>query len=131
MRRILDHTLDLPASRQYLQREIENVLAAYNLVREGVLASPQQPLSAERLCEYNRLILAELDLEEGVVPGEIRQHSVVVGPYRAVPAEDAEYLLGRLCEWLNGEDFAAPPDSPELAAPLAIVKAIVAHLYLA
>lgn len=131
VRRILDHTLDLPASRQYLQREIENVLAAYNLVREGVLASPQQPLSVQRLCEYNHLILAGLDLDEGVVPGEIRQHSVVVGPYRAVPAEDAKYLLGHLCEWLNGADFSAPPDSPELAAPLAIVKAIVAHLYLA
>jgi Fic family protein len=131
VRRILDHTLELPASRQYLQREIENVLAAYNLVQGEMLASPQQPLSVERLREYNRLILDGLELEKGVVPGEIRRHSVVVGPYRAVPAEDAEHLLRRLCEWLNSEDFAGPPDSPELAAPLAIVKAIVAHLYLA
>lgn len=131
VREILDRTLKLPVSRQYLQREIENVLAAYNLVQEEMLANPRQPHSVERLREYNRLILEGLELGEGVVPGEIREHSVVVGPYRAVPAEDAEYLLERLCEWLNGDDFVAPPGSPELAAPLAIVKAIVAHLYLA
>lgn len=131
VRRILDRTLELPASRQYLQREIENVLAAYNLVREQVLTDPHRPLSVERLAEYNRLILDGLEVGDGVIPGEIREHSVVVGPYRAVPAEDAQYLLERLCEWLDGEDFTPPSASPELAAPLAIVKAIVAHLYLA
>jgi Fic family protein len=131
VRRILDHDLELPASRQYLQREVENVLAAYNLVREQVLTDPDRPLSVEQLAEYNRLILDGLELEEGVVPGEIREHSVVVGPYRAVPAEDAEYLLRRLCEWLEADDFMPRSAAPELAAPLAIVRAIVAHLYLA
>lgn len=131
VRRILDQTLELPPSREYLEREIENVLAAYNLARRELLEDPRLPFSVERLCEYNRLILDGLELEEGVVPGEIREHSVVVGSYRAAPAEDAEHLLERLCEWLNGDEFDAPPESPELAAPLAVVKAIVAHLYLA
>lgn len=131
VRQILDRTLELPPSRQYLQREIENVLAAYNHVREQLLDDPRQPLSVERIAEYNRLILESLELEEGVVPGEIREHSVVVGSYRAAPWEDAEHLLERLCEWLNGDDFTPPPDASELAAPLAILKAIIAHLYLA
>ena len=131
VRGILDQTLELPPSREYLEREIENVLTAYNLARRELLEDPQLPFSVERLCEYNRLILDGLDLDEGVAPGEIREHSVVVGPYRAAPAEDAEHLLTRLCEWLNGEDFDAPPGASGLAAPLAIVKAIVAHLYLA
>jgi Fic family protein len=129
--RILEGTLELPPSREYLEREIENVLAAFNLAREELRNDPYLPFSVERLREYNRLILAGLELEKGVVPGEIRAHSVTVGAYRAVPAEDAESLLDRLCQWLNSDDFDAPSDSPELAAPLAIVKAIVAHVYLA
>lgn len=131
VRRILDHTLELPPSREYLEREIENVLAAYNLARKELLEDPDLPFSVGRLREYNRLILDGLELEKGVVPGAIRSHSVVVGSYRAAPAEDAEHLLARLCDWLNGDEFDAPLGSPQLAAPLAIVKAIVAHLYLA
>lgn len=131
VRRILDRTLELPPSREYLEREITNVLAAYNLAREELLGDPDLPFSVGRLCEYNRLVLDGLELEKDVVPGEIRSHSVVVGSYRAAPAEDAEGLLAGLCEWLNSGEFDAPPESPQLAAPLAIVKAIVAHLYLA
>lgn len=131
VRRILDRTLELPPSREYLEREIENVLAAYNLGQKELLDNPDLPFSVERLCEYNRLILDGLELEKDVVPGRIRSHPVTVGSYRAVPAEDAEFLLERLCEWLNGVEFDAPPDAPRLAAPLAIVKAVVAHLYLA
>ena len=131
VRRILDHTLELPPSREYLEREIENVLSAYNVARKELLDDPGLPFSVSRLCEYNRLILAGLDLEEDVVPGEIRRHSVVVGPYKAAPAEDAEYLLGRLCDWLNGDQFDPPAGAPELGAPLAVVKAVIAHLYLA
>lgn len=131
VRRILDHTLELPPSREYLEREVENVLSAYNVARKELLDDPKLPFSVSRLCEYNRLILDGLDLEEGVVPGEIRRHSVVVGSYKAAPAADAEHLLVRLCDWLNGEEFDPPPSAPELGVPLAIVKAIVAHLYLA
>lgn len=128
---VLDGTLELPPSREYLEREIENVLAAYNAVRAELLDDPRRPFTVERLREHNRLILDGLDLETGVVPGEIRTHSVVVGSYRAVPVEDAEYLLDRLCDWLNGGEFDAPVEAPQLGAPLAIVKAIVAHVYLA
>jgi Fic family protein len=130
-RQVLQGTLDLPPSREYLEREIENVLAAYNVAREELLDNPDLPFTVERLREYNRLILDGLEVEADVTPGEIRRHSVVVGSYRAAPAEDAEHLLGRLCSWLNGDEFDAPVRAPQLAAPLAIVKAVVAHLYLA
>jgi Fic family protein len=49
--------------------------------------------------------------------------------YRGAPAEDCRHLLERLCEWLNGKDFT-PPDE-ELRIPFALIKAIVAHVYLA
>lgn len=130
-RQILAGTLDLPPSREYLEKEIENVLTAYNVARKELLDTPDLPFTVKRLREYNRLILDGLEVEKGVVPGEIRTHSVVVGSYRAAPPEDAEFLLERLCDWLNSEEFDAPPSAPQLGAPLAIVKAVVAHLYLA
>lgn len=131
VRDVLEGRLELPPSREYLQREVENVLAAYNEAYDEILAEPSTPMTVAWLRRFNERILRGLELEEGVVPGEIRTRSVVVGPYKAVPASDAEYLLERLCEWINGTDFDAPEAQPELAAPLAIVKAVVAHLYLA
>lgn len=131
VRGILGGELTLPPSREYLQREVENVLAAYNRVREQLLDDPDVPIAVERLCEYNRLILDGLEVEKGVVPGEVRTHPVVVGTYRAVPPGDAEHLLERLCEWLDSGELDAPAGEPALAAPFAIVKAILAHLYIA
>jgi Fic family protein len=53
---------------------------------------------------------------------------VGVARYRGVPAEDCDYLLGRLCEWLTSDDFTSPEGTELLYA---ILKAILAHLYLA
>ena len=45
-------------------------------------------LTAERVCEFDRQVLEKLTLDEGVVPGQVRTHSVVVGNvYRGAPAE--------------------------------------------
>ncbi|MGB2662554.1 MAG: Fic family protein, partial [Candidatus Acidiferrum sp.] len=60
----------------------------------------------------------------------IRQihHSVGVekANYRGAPAEDCAYLVERLCSWLSDMGFGG-----ELALPGAMIKAILAHLYLA
>ena len=78
---------------------------------------------------FNFLILKNLHLDQGVVPGEYRTHPVLVGSvYRGAPAEDCERLMDRLCEWLNGADFASPAG---LKTVYAIIKAIAAHIYLA
>lgn len=66
------------------------------------------------------------------LPGKIRRAPVVVGNvYKAPEHDDCHDLLQQLCDWLNSGDFDAPPGAPEYRAPLAIIKAIVAHLYLA
>ena len=52
------------------------------------------------------------------------------GHYRGAPAEDCEHLLERLCEWLNGDTFDVS-DEDERCFPWALMKAVVAHLYLA
>lgn len=128
-RRRIERDLDLPPSREYLGREIDNVIAAFNEIKNELVAGVAPPMSRRAIENYNRLILDGLELEEGVVPGAIPPHPVAVGGYLGAPREDCEFLLDRLSEWLNGSDFA--PRSSGWELPMAIVKAIVAHLYLA
>ncbi len=130
VRGVIENRDELPPSKQYLAREIRNVIGAYNEVVQAVLEAPKAELTPERFRRWNTLILDDLDVEEGVQPGAFRHHSVVVGQYRAPAARDVELLMQRLCDWLNSDDFKAPADRPELRAALVIVKAIVAHLYL-
>lgn len=128
-RRRVERELDLPPSREYLGREIDNVVAAYNGIRDELVAGVAPPMSRATIEGYNRVILDGLELDEGVVPGEIPAHSVAVGGYLGAPREDCGFLLDRLAEWLNGSDFV--PRSAGWELPMAIVKAIVAHLYIA
>ena len=124
----VDGELEVPPSQAYLKQEVQNVIKAYDTVVET--AGTKAPLSTRLLKLYNELILFGLDVEDGVVPGELRKRSVIVGNvYRGAPPEDCEYLLDRLCEWLNGPDFEAPEE--DLRVPFAVIKAIVAHIYLA
>ena len=109
---------------------MDNIVAAFNSIRDDLLAGGTRDLSAEMICDFNRQVLEGLELEDGVVPGEFRTHSVVVSRYRGAPAEDLDFLIGRMCEWLNGPDFFRAADDP-WHLPFAILKAIAAHLYLA
>ena len=124
----LDGKLKLPASKEYLGQEIDNVVGACKRIGE-LLVKGDTGLTPDRLCELNRLVLAKLPPEGKEVPGEIRGYSVLVGNvYRGAPAEDCRYLIERYCEWLAGEDFKAPVG---METVYAIIKAIVAHLYFA
>jgi len=130
-RQIFENDLKLPPSKEYLAQEIRNVIGAFNHIRDEILPdAANADLSVEKIKLYNRLVLEGLNTGDDVEPGEIREHSVVVGRYRGAPAQDCEYLLRCLCDWLNSDAFRAPPDHPELAPPLAILQTVLAHLYL-
>lgn len=125
--------LIVPASKQYLKQEVDNIIAACNDIGTQISANTLPQLTPALLCAYNKQVLAQLPVGEDVVPGELRKHSVLVGNvYRGAPAEDCPYLLERLCEWLNGPDFKPPDKSAEgMETVYAILRAVVAHLYLA
>jgi Fic family protein len=133
VRQQIDGTLKLPKSQQYLQQEVQNILDVCNEeVKRQLGADPKArpALTSQSIKDYNAAVLKGLVVEDEVVPGEYRHHSVVVGNvYRGAPAADCKYLVDRLCEWLNSEEFDSPDD--ELRVPLALVKAIIAHVYLA
>jgi len=85
-------------------------------------------ITPDRIKQFNAAVLKGLELGEDVSPGQIRTGSFGVPGYRGAPAEDCEYLVTRLCDWLNGEDFEP---RPEMIGVNAIVKAVIAHVYLA
>lgn len=128
VRKRLQGKLRLPPSKEYLGQEVDNVLAACNQIAGSIFSGEPTRLTVEEIKSYNRLILKNLPLDEDVVPGELRRYEVGVGRYKGAPAGDCEYLLRRLAEWLQ-EAFTAHDENYKIV--FGILKAIVAHLYLA
>jgi Fic family protein len=123
--------LPLPASKNYLGIEVDNIAGTVEGVMQHLRVHNRcEPLTSELLKDFNRGILKNLEghTEEGIVPGEFRTHSVGVGLYRAAPAGDLEYLVDKMCEWLNHESFSTPI---ERRLERGILRAILAHLYIA
>lgn len=127
VRKRIEGELPLPESREYQGKEIDNILEGYNLVQQQLLGGGPDGLSFEEIKNYNRIILRDLPVESHVIPGELRQVSVGVMGYRGAPANDCEFLLNRMCSWLNHDDFK----SDKNPVVYGIIKAILAHLYLA
>lgn len=121
--------LDLPPSKDYQKKEVDNLVAAFNSIVDAVKSrGPRERITPELICFFNNAVLQGLELADEVVPGRVRRHPVGVLRYPGAPWEDCEYLLDRLCRWLNEEAF----DSEEaFGLAGAIIKAILAHLYIA
>ncbi len=130
VRKILEGTLKLPPSREYLEQEVNNIIDECNRVLEEVEAGKELALSTDRIKEINGTVLNQLKLEEGVVPGEIRHHEVIVAIYKGAPPEDCRFLLDQLCDWLNDPNYFGSGTDARLMVN-GILKAVLAHLYLA
>lgn len=118
-----------PPSQEYLVQEVTNIVSACNFIKDQRLSGGSAEFAPSAIMDFNERVLTGLELGPDVRPGEIRGRSVVVGSYRGAPAEDCEFLLDRLCAWLNSGDFE--PSRPEWAVPMALIKAVIGHLYLA
>lgn len=124
----LQGKLKLPPSREYLAQEIDNIVAGCNLILEDLKNGTPLKLDVDRIRALNRAVLTNLKLEEGVIPGEVRQHEVGVARYKAPSAKECRDLLEQLSGWLGGQDFTPKPG---MDVVYAILKAVLAHLYLA
>jgi Fic family protein len=120
----LEGKLELPPTKEYLSREIDNIIEACDKIATDILVRDTAELSVKKIETYNKLVLDKLTLDESILPGQIRTFPVGVGGYRAAPAEDCQYLLERLCLWLN--EFEIPEDNRIV---FGIIKAIIAHIY--
>ena len=124
----IEGKLPLPPSKEYLGQEVDNIVKALNLIARRLETDAFPLLSVDLIKQFNTSVLENLQVDPEVKPGEIREYSVGVAHYLGAPAEDCEYLLGKLCAWLNEPVFL--PDSKN-SMMYGILRAIIAHLYLA
>jgi Fic family protein len=125
---IENRRVELSRSKEYQQKEVLNVIAAYSAIADEVNRYGSCESGYEELLHDNLSILKDLRLNEGVIPGVVRTYSVLVGgKYRGAPPEDCEYLLGRLFEWI-GSEWGFGDDHKTIEG---ILKAIFTHLYIA
>lgn len=124
----IEGKLSLPPSQKYLQQEVQNIIDASNdMVRRLDGGHGNRDITLALCCDLNRKVLNNLELPDDVIPGEIRQHNVVVGNvYKGAPPEDCAFLLEQMCEVLN-----EPTPEGDDPMPIAILKALFAHIYMA
>lgn len=127
--RIIEGKMQAPPSREYQQRQIDNMVEAFNIVGKTQLGGSNTPFSLELLNSYHAIILNNLgdSLADDVLVGELRAHRVMVGRYLAAPPAECPQLVDKYCDWLN-QDMPAP-GGYETAGQ--IIKALVAHVYFA
>jgi cell filamentation protein, protein adenylyltransferase len=128
VRKLLDKKLELPPSKEYLGIEVENMIGLFNQIVDEFKEGKRPEVCVDRIKSINGEILQRLELPEEVSPGNIRGHNVGVGRYLGAPSKDCEFLLDELCKWINGPEFFPSPGREKVYG---ILKAIIAHLYLA
>lgn len=122
---LLDKKLRLPPSKAYLAQEVDNIVHACNFIWERIETEKQSLLDVKTARELNLLVLRNLKLDEGIVPGEVRQFVVNVGRYRAVEPQDCEYLLQKFCGFLSVDLSDLGVDQ----IVIGIIKAVLGHAY--
>src|SRR6201986_1852904 len=128
----VEKRLEVPESQEYLKQELDNVIEALAAIEKEVHETGSFDLSPESLRALNRKVLEDLELEDHVVPGEFRTQGILVGTvYRGAPAQDCEYLVQAMCDWLNGPDFRRDGGDHAKDFLFAVRKAVAAHVYIA
>ena len=119
-------------SREYLEREVQNVLGAIRDIDSALREGQTLPITRERLEALNYQILDGIPDKPEVIPGQVRTHNVSAGTYRAPQWQDVPELLDDFVRWINGLRSTVNPNSPdESRFVTAILAAILAHLYIA
>lgn len=128
VRLIMENKLTLPPSREYLKQEIDNILLLCNEIITNMADRKQFTVTIDEICRFNKIILNNVPYQDYVIPGEFRKYPVGVGSYRAVDHADIIPLMQKLCDWLNSSEFMIIKDAPVINS---IIKAVIAHLYIA
>lgn len=129
----------LPPSREYLGQEIDNILDGCNLIIDELLAGGTSDITISEIKQFNKIVFNNLSHATEIVPGKIRSHRVGVASYRAAPPEDCEFLLEKMCGWINGLSIADKANdndndndnAHDNVVLIGILKTILAHLYIA
>ena len=110
------------------QHEVKNIMDAFEL--------PPAAINAEWYKNLNASVMRNIPEKYGVPYGETRSISVRVGRFICPSADECDYLLARLFEWLRhlGRHLPkklAPALKRNQALAAVILMALLAHLYAA
>lgn len=119
---------DLPPSREYLQKEVENILKGFNAILKEILFDEKISYITEDLIKRFHFIVGDgLGDAFKAQPGKFRRKNVTVGKYRAPNFEKVPKLIENFCDWLSkhfhfgqGQSFSET-----------IIEAIISHIYIA
>jgi Fic family protein len=119
---------DLAPSRKYQQREVENVLDAFNeILDELVMKKSPTIVSPELIRRFHEMVGRDIGDAFGANPGHFRRGNVAVGNYRPPSFVLVEGLVQKLCDWLIGTFHY----THEQCFDEAVIGAVVAHVYIA
>jgi Fic family protein len=125
-------TLNLPPTQEYQAKDFDNIRQACGMVAEEVYQGQSLRLTPERIKQFNSMVLEGQPIDDDIIPGAVRTRGVVVGNvYAGAPAEDCEFLLDQLCAWLDQLLVDASAQGIEWQRCVGIIRAVLAHLYLA
>lgn len=129
VRSVIEKQVKLPPSKEYLEQEVQNIIDACNELGKEIASGHFGNMTVKRICDFNRRVLANgVPHAEKAVPGEFRQHNVMVGNvYRAPDAQKVPDMMESFCRWMNSEAF----QNKNMPVHFAILKAVIAHLYIA
>lgn len=123
----LDEGWKLPPSKEYLEIEVKNILAAFNeLLREIVVEGKVQIITPELIKDFHRMIGQNLGDHFDAIPGKFREDNRVVGKYLAPDHKFVRELIDKLCEWLRSEFHYS--DGQNFAT--LVIQAIITHVYI-
>lgn len=129
---VAEGTAHVGKSRQYQEREVQNVLGAIRDIDQALRAGQMLPITRERLEHLNFQILDGIPDAPEVQPGMLRKHNVSAGKYLAPHWQDVPELVDRFVRWLAELRAGVNPGSPLRDRFInAVLAAMLAHLYIA
>jgi Fic family protein len=119
---------DLASSKKYQQREVENIIDAFNIIlKELVREKSATVISPALIKRFNGMVGKNIGEAFNGNPGQLRRRNVTVGAYRPPSFEEVEGLVKKLCDWLMREFHYGHEQNFDEA----VIEAIVTHVYIA
>jgi Fic family protein len=119
----------LPPSKEYLQVEVQNIIDALNKIGTEVLEEGQSAIITPQMIKtFNLYVGKNLGEHFQAIPGQFRNHNVIVGTYRAPEGVDVPALVEELCNWLR--DIFKYEDGSQGFMDQ-VIQAIITHVYIA
>lgn len=118
---------DLPPSREYLQKEVENILKGFNTILKEILVEDTiATITPDLIKRFHLMVGDNLGEAFKAQPGKFRRNNVTVGTYRPPGFEKVPELVERLGSWLAKEFHFIKGQSFHET----IIQAIITHLYI-